>query len=134
MVKNNFSLKKTSAPLTIATVLLAFGWFYFFIDIGSLLDAIQDLGTNSTEANIADSLVDEVSPSEAIGQDGQDGKDGQDGISIEDDQGTAIANAGSIGNGGAGGEGGDGGTATGSTAIGGDGGDGGDGGAAIILG
>ena len=133
MVDNNFSLKKTSAPLTIATVLLAFGWFYFFIDIGSLLDAIQDLGTNSTEANIADPLVDEVSPSVAIGQDGQDGKDGQDAISI-DDQGTAIANAGSIGNGGAGGEGGDGGTATGSTAIGGDGGDGGDGGAAIILG
>ena len=133
MVNNNFSFKKTSAPLTIATVLLAFGWFYFFIDIGSLLDTIQDLGTNSTEANIADSLVDEVSPSVAIGQDGQDGKDGQDAISI-DDQGTAIANAGSIGNGGAGGEGGAGGTAIGGTAIGGNGGNGGNGGAAIILG
>jgi hypothetical protein len=100
MANNNFSLKKTSAPLTIATVLSVFGWFYFFIDIGSLLDAIQALGTNSTEANIADSLVDEVSPSVAIGQDGQDA------ISIEDDQGTAIENAGSIGNSGDGGDGG----------------------------
>jgi hypothetical protein len=71
----------------------------FFIDIGSLLDAIQDLATNSTAANTADSRIDEASPSVAIIQDGEDV------ISIENDQGTAIANTGSIGNGGDGGDG-----------------------------
>src|SRR5215210_1576077 len=103
MMDNNFSPKRTSAPLTIATVLLAFGWFYFFTDIGSLLDSIQDLVTNSTEANTTGSRVYAVGPSVAIGQNGQDGKDGQDGndgqdgkdgqdaVSIEDDQGTSIA-------------------------------------------
>ena len=140
MVANNFSLKRTTVPLTIATVLLAFGWFYYFLDIGSLLDAISDLDRNPVGANTEGSHIDdEGSLSIAIGrdgQDGEDGEDGEDGLSIVDGQGVAIADGGDGGNGGAGGNGGDGGTAitsgsTGSTASasGGNGGDGGNGGA-----
>ena len=138
MVVNNFSLKRTTVPLTITTVLLAFGWFYYFLDIGSLLDAMSDLGRNPVGANTDGSHIDdEGSLSIATGKDGEDGEDGEDGLSIVDGQGAARADG---GNGGAGGNGGSGGTAitsgsTGSTASasGGNGGNGGNGGVAINI-
>ena len=110
MVVNNFSLKRTTVPLTIATVLLAFGWFYYFLDIGSLLDTFSDLGRNPVGANTDGSHIDdEGSLSIAIGKDGEDGEDGEDGLSIVDGQGVVIADGGNGGAGGAGGNGGAGG-------------------------
>jgi hypothetical protein len=155
MVSNNFFLKRTTAPLTIATVLLAFGWFYYFLDIGSLHDAILDLGRNPVGANMNGSHIHEDSLSVATGKDGEDGEDA---LSIINGQGRAIADGGnggtaitsgstgstastSGGNGGEGGNGGDGGNggsainfnSPGSSATGGNGGNGGDGGVPINI-
>jgi hypothetical protein len=130
-VNNNFFLKGTIIPVTIATLILPFGWFYYYFpDIGSLLDPLSDLVDNPVEANID-------RPSAAMGRDGEDGEDGKVGISIGDGQGAAIASGGNGGNGGNGGtaitSGSPGSTATANGGNGGHGGNGGNGGTAINM-
>jgi hypothetical protein len=101
---NNISLKGTIIPITIATLLLPFGWFYYFFDIDSLLDATSDLIDNHIEANIDRSSPEAKDAlSLAIGKDGEDGEDGEDAISYGDGLSTAVADGGNGGNGGNGG-------------------------------
>ena len=100
-MNNIISLKGTILPIAIATLLLPFGWFYYFLDIDSLLDATSDLIDNHVELNVdRSSLEAKDGLSLAIGKDGEDGEDG---ISIGDGLSTAVADGGNGGNGGNGG-------------------------------
>jgi hypothetical protein len=98
-VNNNISSRGTIIPVAIAALLLPFGWFYYFLDIGSLLDTTSDLLDNHLDAKTDDSGRAEK---DGLGLAmGKDGEDGEDGISIGGDGfSAAIANGGNGGNGG----------------------------------